>query len=98
MKIEHVLLRFTCIFSEFFSPMPWILGKTPKTTSRISRCQGDGVLTGVAGLEKTAARTFLVAQNVTLQFARVYFVPLFPLAPHYLLEIEDEGERTTLKP
>ena len=46
----------------------------------------------------SAAWTFLVAQNITLQLARVYFVPLIPLARIFLLEIEDEGESTMLPP
>ena len=88
--------------------MPWKLGKTTKATSR---CQGD-VLTGIAELEKmfdgslpskngqdcpavSAARTFLVAQNITLQPDPCFH---FPLAPHFVFEIDNKGDSTMLQP
>ena len=90
---KSILLRFRCVSLSFFLRCHGSLGRQRKQQAGF---QGDvltgiaelekmfdGSLPSKNGEScpaVSAARTFLVAQNITLQFARVYFVPLFPLA------------------
>lgn len=110
-RIYILMIRFICGFLSFFLRCHGSLGRQRKQQAGF---QGDvltgiaelekmfdGSLPSKNGQNcpaVSAAWTFLVAQNITLQLARVYFVPLIPLARIFLLEIEDEGESTMLPP
>ena len=106
------MIRFICGFLSFFLRCHGSLGRHRKqqagfqgdVLTGIAELEKmfDGSLPSKNGQNcpaVSAAWTFLVAQSMDiLQFARVYFLPLFPLARIFLLEIEDEGESTMLQP